>query len=515
MHLDQDLCYRAIKSRDARFDGQFFTAVTTTGIYCRPICPAPTPKRAHVRFYGCAAAAQEDGFRPCLRCRPETSPGTPAWQGTSATVSRALRLIEAGALDEGSVEDLALRLGVGGRHLRRLFIEHLGVTPVAVAQTRRLHFAKKLIDETPLALGDVAFAAGYASIRRFNAAFRAVYGCAPRELRRKERRQYAPAPDAPLRLRLAYRPPFDWEALMAFLQDRATAGVEEVEGGVYRRIIAAGPAGDGAGFLEVGHDPEARQLRLTIHSPDARALQSVTERVRRMFDLECHPSAIAGVLERDALLRPLVRKFPGLRVPGAWDPFEMAVRVVLGQQISVKGATTLAGRIAQAYGRPVEASPFAGLNRLAPRPEDLADANLVRLGVTQARARAIQGLARAVIEGRVSLDPAGDFGATVRALESLPGLGPWTAQVIAMRALGEPDAFPAADLGLIRAMEAAGSPASPRELTARSEAWRPWRAYAALYLWKLHAASTAASPAHPRPVRRRAGPRRLTPRRLG
>lgn len=497
MELDQEHCYRALKSRDARFDGQFFTAVTTTGIYCRPICPAPTPRRAHVQFFRYAAAAQEAGFRPCLRCRPETSPGTPAWQGTSATVSRALRLIEEGVLDEGGVEALALKLGVGGRHLRRLFTEHIGVTPVSVAQTRRLHFAKKLIDETRLPMGDIAFAAGYASIRRFNTALRSVYGRAPRELRRQSAREETHAPGVPLKLRLAYRPPFDWDAMLAFLADRATAGVEQVEDGVYRRTIRVG---EHAGFLEVVHRPESNQLLLTIHHPDVRALQVVTARVRRMFDLEACPPAIAAVLERDPLLRPLLRKYPGLRVPGAWDPFEMAVRVIVGQQISVKGATTLAGRIAQTYGRPIEASPFRGLDRLAPLPADLAEADLVPLGIVSARSRAIQGLAKAVMERRVNLDRGGDFEAAVQALEALPGLGPWTAQVVAMRALGEPDAFPAADLGLIRALESAGLPASTKNMLHRAETWRPWRAYAALYLWKLHASSSkAVTPRKPKP----------------
>lgn len=482
MRLDQDQCYRALKSRDARFDGQFFTAVVTTGVYCRPICPAPTPKRANVRFYPCAAAAQDAGFRPCLRCRPETSPGTPAWQGTSATVSRALRLIEEGALDEGSVEELALRLGMGGRHLRRLFIEHLGVPPVAVAQTRRLHFAKKLIDETALPMGDVAFGAGYSSIRRFNAAFRGVYGRAPGKLRRHGRENEVAGASAPMELRLTYRPPFDWNSLLEFLRSRATAGVEAVEGGVYRRSFEVQGT---TGVLKVSHLPERRALVLSLDVAAPRALHTLAARVRSLFDLEANPAEVAAVLERDPLLRASLRRHPGLRVPGCWDPFELAVRVILGQQISVKGATTLAGRIAEAYGRPLDPMASGGLTRLSPRPEDLADADLTGLGVIGARARAIQGLARAILDGRLRLDGTSDPASCMQALESLPGLGPWTAQIIAMRALREPDAFPATDLGVVRALAEGGRRPSSTEILKRAEAWRPWRAYAALHLWKL------------------------------
>lgn len=481
MKLNQDHCYRALKSRDARFDGQFFTAVLTTGVYCRPICPAPTPRRINVRFYSCAAAAREAGFRPCLRCRPETSPGTPAWQGTSTTVSRALRLIGEGALDEGNVEELAERLGVGGRHLRRLFMEHLGVTPVAVAQTRRLHFAKKLIDETSLSMGDIAFSAGYSSIRRFNAAFRSVYDRSPRELRKPSRPNAASTSGAPLTLRLAYRPPLAWDALLKFFEDRATAGIETVQDGVYRRSFESGGS---CGVMEVANDPARHTLLLTLYLDDAHGIQNIVARVRQMFDLECQPSAIAASLHRDPLLRSALKKFPGLRVPGAWDPFELGVRVILGQQISVKGATTLAGRIARAHGRPLEPIMSPGITHLPPRPEDLVDAELVRHGVVKTRARAIQNFSRAVLEGKVRLDGSTDWEQTVEALVALPGLGPWTAQVIAMRALREPDAFPAADLGIIRALSKAGRRLSIGEIQARSEVWRPWRAYAALYLWK-------------------------------
>lgn len=479
MKLDQDMCYRALKSRDARFDGQFFTAVLTTGIYCRPICPAPTPKQVNVRFFSNAAAAQEAGFRPCLRCRPETSPGTPAWQGTSSSVTRALRLIEEGALDEGGVEALAAKLGVGGRHLRRLFIEHLGVTPVAVAQTRRLHFAKKLIDETPLSMGDIAFNAGYSSIRRFNTAFRSIYGCPPSQLRRAKKP--AEAASAPLILRLSYRPPFDWESMLDFLSNRATAGVERVKGDSYRRTVSFG---DAAGTIEVRNDPVKNALTLSVKLPDARKLQQITTRVRRLFDLESNPEEIATSLGRDHLLRPLIVRYPGLRVPGAWDPFEMAVRVILGQQVSVKGATTLAGRLAQKFGQPLAGFEVEGLTHISPRPEDIMDADLSGLGIVGSRIRAIQTLARGIVEGQIDFSAGTDPDALVCVLESLPGIGSWTAQVIAMRVLGEPDAFPASDLGIVRALRNSEKKLSERDVLARAEIWRPWRAYAALYLWK-------------------------------
>ncbi len=498
MDLDQDRCYRALKSRDARFDGQFFTAVRTTGVYCRPICPAPTPKRRNVTFYACAAAAQEAGYRPCLRCRPETSPGTPAWQGTSATVSRALRLIGEGALDEGSVEALGDRLGVGGRHLRRLFMEHLGVTPVAVAQTRRLHFAKKLIDETPLSMSDIAFSAGYSSIRRFNTAFKNVYGRPPREMRRASDKS-PPVAGAPLKLRLTYRPPFDWDGLLAFFTDRATAGIESVQDGTYRRSFQVG---DTIGTMDVGHEPDKRALTLSLRMSDARYLQSITARVRQMFDLESDPSVIAAALRRDPFLRPVLKKHPGLRVPGAWDPFELAVRVILGQQISVKGATTLAGRVAKTFGRPLGEFASGDVTHLSPRPEDLADADLGGLGIVGARIRAIQEMARAMIDGRVRLDGSMEFDEAVAAIVALPGLGPWSAHVIAMRVLREPDAFPAADLGIIRALSEDEKKPSPREVLARSEKWSPWRAYAALYLWRMPPAAPPKVPSA-KPSRRR------------
>lgn len=486
MQLDQDVCYRALRTRDARFDGRFFTAVRTTGVYCRPVCPAPTPRRENCLFVACAAAAAEAGFRPCLRCRPEAAPGTPAWLGTSATVSRALRLIDAGALDEAGLGNLAERLGIGERHLRRLFLEHLGAPPQAVAHTRRLLFAKKLIDETALPMAQVAFAAGFASVRRFNAAIRETYDRTPRELRSARAR--VPT-DSEIVLKLAYRPPFDWDACLRFLAPRAIPGVESLSADAYRRTLRIG---DVHGIVEVRPDPNAPQLLARVSLESEAPLIGVAERLRRTFDLAADPEAIATELRGDPLLARGLQQLPGVRVPGAFEGFELAVRVVLGQQVSVAAATRLAGRLVGRFGEPlrVAAPPHADgdagdLRFVFPQPARLVDAQAPRLGVPESRAGAIRALARACAEGRVRLEPSADPEAEIRALEALPGIGPWTAQVIAMRVLREPDAFPAGDLGIRRALARGGKPVSPARAEERAEAWRPWRAYAAVLLWSL------------------------------
>ncbi|HKT53433.1 MAG TPA: DNA-3-methyladenine glycosylase 2 family protein, partial [Caulobacteraceae bacterium] len=341
MDLDPDACYRALSTRDARFDGRLFVGVKTTGIYCRPICPARTPKRENVRFFPSAAAAREAGFRPCLRCRPETSPESSAWRGTAATVSRALRLIEAGALDQGGAPELATRLGVGERQLRRLFQEHLGASPLAVAQTRRIHLAKQLIHETALPMTEVAMAAGFGSVRRFNETFKALFGRPPAALRRG--RGVGVAADA-ITVSLAFRPPYNWDVLLAFLGARAIPGIEVVERGVYSRTIGLG---DARGILSVRHGPKDR-LKVTVRFPRPTALPSIIARVRRVFDLAADPAAIAEDLSGDKGLALLIAARPGLRVPGAWDGFELAVRAILGQQITVTAARGLAGRITRA-----------------------------------------------------------------------------------------------------------------------------------------------------------------------
>ena len=480
MELDRRVCDRARRSRDARFDGKFFIAVTSTKIYCRPICPARSPKDENIRYYATAAAAQAAGFRPCLRCRPEASPGTPAWFGTSSVVSRALRLIGDGALDRDDVDRLADRLGVTARHLRRLFVQHLGATPIEVALTRRVHFAKKLIDETQLPIAQVAFASGFGSIRRFNGEMRRTFSRTPTQLRKLSRKREGSAEG--YRFRLAYRPPYDWEHVIGFLAARATPGVELVEGNRYRRTISIG---DTTGTIAIGTAADGPALLLEVQLGDPRALLTIVERVRRMFDLGADPSVIEGQLIADRLLRRIVAKHAGIRTPGAWDPFEITVRAILGQQISVKAATTIAGRLAARWGSPLGSSELRvksegqRLSRLFPTPAQLADAPLEEAGITSARAATLRALARAVKDGIVVFEG-------VNALDSLraiPGIGEWTAQYVAMRALNEPDAFPSGDL-ILRRM--AGD-CSARELERKSQAWRPWRAYAVMLLWQEQA----------------------------
>ena len=450
MELDPAICDRARLARDARFDGRFYIAVRTTGIYCRPVCPAVSPRRANILFYPTAAAAAEAGYRPCLRCRPEAAPGTPAWEGTSATVRRALRLIGEGALDTGSVDALAAKVGVGPRHLHRLFVEHLGASPVGVAQTRRLHFAKRLLDETQLPMGQVAAASGYGSVRRFNASFLQTYGRAPSQLRRSGRCASA-EPDTYC-LRLAYRPPYDWEGLTAFLARRALPGVETVDGGVYRRTVRVGGR---AGWFQIRHLPEVGSLELTVRHPDATVLYEVTARVRQQFDLGLDPDVVRDALGADPLLAPALARRPGLRIPGAFDLFELLVRAVLGQQVSVAAARTQAARLASAHGEPCPGP--GGLTHLFPTPEALA-------------------------RGALALDaPADELQAR---LERLPGIGPWTAAYALLRGLGEPDAFPEGDL-VLRRVAGGASPLTARALRERAEHWRPWRGYAALLLWSL------------------------------
>jgi len=474
MELDQRACDRARRSRDARFDGRFFIGVTSTGIYCRPICPARAPKDEHVRYFPSAAAAEAAGFRPCLRCRPEASPGTPAWLGTSGLVSRALRLISEGALDDDGLERLADRLGVTARHLRRLFLRHLGATPLDVALTRRVHFAKKLLDETTLAFHQVALASGFGSVRRFNSQIRRTYARTPTELRRRGR-QHGIIDAGRYRFRLAYRPPYDWEAMLGFLRARAIPGVECVDGTGYRRTIAVEGK---SGVLVVSRLESGSALGLEVRFPDPRALLLIVERVRRMFDLGADPAVIAEHLGEDPLLRPLLARHPGIRTPGAWNDFELAVRAILGQQISVRAATTIAGRIASMFGSPV--ANGGGLDRLFPTPAQLADAALEQAGVMPARAETIRSLSRGVVNGTIAFGSGMDGRATVSALRRLPGIGDWTAEYIAMRALGEPDAFPAGDRVLCRMT---GS-RTARELDRRAETWRPWRAYAVMLLWQ-------------------------------
>ena len=475
MNLDLQTCSRARLTRDPRFDGKFFIGVVGSGVYCRSICPAPTAKEKNVRYFPTAAAAAEAGFRPCLRCRPESSPGTPAWLGTSNTVSRALRLIGESGLEEGGVDVLAERLGVGSRHLRRLFLKHLGATPIAVAQTRRLHFAKKLIDETNLPMNQVALASGFGCVRRFNAGIRNVYHRTPTQIRRLAR-QTETQPDNHYLFRLHFRPPYHWQAMLDFLAARATPGVEVVEDGKYRRTISLHGRN---GYFEVAPAEDRDALLLRIAFSDPQSLFFIVERVRSMFDLNADWAAIVQSLRDDPVLSAGVETDPGVRVPGSWNGFELAVRAILGQQITVKGATAMAGRMASRFGKPFFGA--AGLTHIFPAPEALANAPLGEIGLTGGRVETIRTLARAVTKGKIPFEGGASSESLLNRLREIPGIGNWTAQYVAMRALGEPDAFPSSDLGLLHALALENA----RDLELRAESWRPWRAYAAMYLWRI------------------------------
>lgn len=467
---DPKACYRALIARDRRFDGRFFVGVRTTGIYCRPVCPARSPRFANVAFYPSAAAAEEAGFRPCLRCRPEAAPTTPAWAGTSATVTRALRLLDALGPGDGGLDGIAARVGLSDRRLRELFARHLGASPHAVLQGKRLDFARKLLDETRLPITDVAFASGFGSVRRFNDAMKRRYGKAPRELRRSGN-DPASRPSDALRLVLPYRPPIDLASLFAFLAGRAIPGVEAVEALSYRRIVRLGGAVGRIAIAPAADDPHA--LTLTLALPSGTGLMETVSRARTLFDLDADPASIGAHLAASPALAPVVKRHPGLRVPGGWDGFELAVRTLLGQQVSVKAATTLSGRLARAFGEPVRFAGDEALTHVFPSAATLAEADVARIGVPAARAQAIRALARAVADGEIVLEPGAGGDAALEGLQALPGIGPWTASYIAMRVFRDPDAFPASDLVLKRALAGVDI-----------EAWRPWRAYAAMYLWK-------------------------------
>jgi AraC family transcriptional regulator of adaptative response / DNA-3-methyladenine glycosylase II len=473
---------RARLARDSRFDGHFYVAVKTTGIYCRPICPANAPKSKNVSFFPSAAAAGEAGYRPCLRCRPESAPGTPAWSGTSTTVRRGLRLISTGALDDGNVELLADRLGVTSRHLRRLFNTHLGASPLAVAHTQRLHFAKRLIDETQLPMSHIADAAGYRSIRRFNDAFKNTYDRSPRDLRSFRDRKESNDRSATLAVNLPYRAPFNWDALLDFFAHRAIPGVEMVSGKAYKRTISIN---DTHGVIEIQPAAKKGYLTLTLDGVATGSLFEVVQRTREIFDLDAPVAEIEKTLKKDRKLAALLKAHKGIRVPGAWDGFELAVRAILGQQISVAAATTLAGRIAKRYGGALKLdnqSPESSLATIFPTPARLSRARFNDIGLVKSRAATIRSLSAAVIRGDINFDFSQDPDEFCEKMKSIKGIGDWTAQYVAMRVLKHPDAFPTADLGLLKAIEAPER-VSPSTLTQRAENWRPWRAYAALLLW--------------------------------
>lgn len=471
-----DSCYRAVQSRDPRFDGWFVTAVTSTHIYCRPSCPAITPKPTNVRFYPTAAAAQTAGFRACKRCRPDASPGSPEWNRRADLVGRAMRLIADGVVDREGVHGLARRLGYSARHLNRTLVAEVGAGPIALARAQRAHTARVLIETTELPFAEVAFAGGFASIRQFNDTVREVFAATPRELRAARQGRTTRSSTGPLSLRLPTREPFAGDALMRFLGERAVPGVESIDATTYRRTLTL-PRGWGM----IALTPFADHVRAELRLEDLRDLTTAVQRCRRLLDLDADPVAVHDALHDDPMIGAEVRRHPGRRVPGHPDPAELAVRAVLGQQVSVAGARTLAARLVARAGTPLDDD--GGLTHLFPSPAALVDVDLAGLGLTTARARTIVRLAEALHNGEVVLDPGADREAARRSLVALPGVGPWTAEYVAMRALSDPDAFLATDLGVRHAIERLGGNASPTAVAAIAESWRPWRAYALIHLW--------------------------------
>lgn len=481
--LDRDSCYRALAAKDARFDGVFFTGVKTTGIYCRPVCGVKTPRETSCAFFSTAAAAEAAGFRPCLRCRPELAPYALQQNLAHAVWQR----IAAGALNDGDTERLADEVGLSSRQLRRVLLQHFGVTPIELAQTQRLLFAKKLLQETRLPMADIAYAAGFGSVRRFNALFAERYGIAPTAIRRAAMQPDAGAADA-LTLRLAYRPPFNWTRILGYLAGRAIPGVEAVqlqsEPQSYMRSVRIA---DAAGWLRVTHLPAKHQLKLEVAPSLATVLMPLLARVRGQFDLDANPSVIELHLTQDALLDAHIRSMPGLRVPGTFDAFELAVRAVLGQQISVAGATTLSGRLIARFGESAE-TPFAQVTHHFPRADVIAAADtaaIAQIGMPATRAQTIRNLAQFAAQGGLQMPPGVTLDEAVARLKTVRGIGEWTAQYIALRALRFPDAFPAGDLGLQKAAaeEGASGRLTEKQLALRAAAWAPWRGYAALLLW--------------------------------
>jgi AraC family transcriptional regulator of adaptative response / DNA-3-methyladenine glycosylase II len=475
---DPQICEQARLSRDARFDGLFFTGVLSTRIYCRPVCPARWATR--VTYFTTAASAEAAGYRPCLRCRPELSPSDGAWRRSDEVVARALKLLDQGSLDDEPLTALAERVGIGERQLRRLFVERLGAPPIAVRRTRRLLFAKQLLTETRLPITQVALAAGFGSLRRFNAAFREAYRMPPSALRRHP----AAACEEVLTLRLSYRPPFDFDATLEFLRHRVLPGVERVDGASYARVI---PPEEGdrprtAGWVRVSAWPnDEHALRLELHGVAPKRVLAITDHLRRMFDLDADPQGIEQALSACDVMAPLVRARPGLRIPGGWDGFEIAIRAILVARLRSGAARALAGRFMEEFGVPLPSAATVGLDRTFPTAEALMSADLSVIGVPPARARVIRAVARAVVEARADFNPERTLEEFVARWTMVPGIGERTAHYLALRALGHPDAFPAAG---VRLPARAPNDEPARVAISGAEGWRPWRAYAAVHLWK-------------------------------
>jgi AraC family transcriptional regulator, regulatory protein of adaptative response / DNA-3-methyladenine glycosylase II len=475
---DFERCYRAVQSRDPRFDGWIYVGVATTGIYCRPSCPATTPKPANVRFYPTAAAAQAAGFRACRRCRPDATPGSPEWNVRADLVGRAMRLIADGVVDRQGVAGLARMLNYSDRQLHRQLVAEVGAGPVALARAQRAQTARVLIETTDMPLTDVAFAAGFASVRQFNDTIRTVFATTPTALRRAQRRRGDRAPGA-IALRLPYRDPFDWDGVLAFLGARAVAGVEEVVDGSYRRTLRLA---HGDGTVELRPGVRASYVHCTLRLRDLRDLASAVTRTRRLLDLDADPVAVADVLAADPLLAGEVARSPGRRSPGCVDGDELAARAVIGQQVSVIGARAVAYRLVLSCGSPLAAAQ-GGLTHTFPSSEAIVAADPTAFAMPESRREAIRVLARSLVGGQLTLDPGADRRAVERQLIALPGIGPWTAAYIAMRALGDPDAWMPTDLGVRKALERAGQPADPAGANRLAERWRPWRSYALHHLW--------------------------------
>jgi AraC family transcriptional regulator of adaptative response / DNA-3-methyladenine glycosylase II len=490
--FDSKVCYRALQARDRRFDGYLFVGVTSTGIYCRPICPAKTAKFENCRFFRTAAAAQEAGFRPCLRCRPEISPETAGWRGTANSVSRALALIAEGFFDDDntSIGMLAERVGIGERQLRRLFDEHLGASPLSVAQTRRVLFAKQLLHETDLSMTDVAMASGFGSVRRFNDTFHKLYRRSPSELRRRRQTDDSTLSLPPgITLHVAYRPPYDWNSFLAYLSARTIEGVEEITDGRYRRTFSY----EGReGIVEVANNPRRQGLSVNIQFPSVAALSAVVLRVRRMFDVHADVNSIEAHLSGDRALARLIAQRPGLRTPGGWDGFELAVRGILSQQISVQAARRFIGKLVRLCCQPSATLPIGNLTYVFPSAHRLASADLSALGIPKARRNTLKALAEIVQANPRVFESSSSFDEVIARLRAIPGVGEWTVQYLALRAFRETDAFPATDIAILRgAIELAGTATTAIQLINRAEMWRPWRAYAAQHLWAAGAAAAA------------------------
>jgi AraC family transcriptional regulator of adaptative response / DNA-3-methyladenine glycosylase II len=473
--MDDEQHYRAAVSKDARFDGVFFIAVTSTGIYCRPSCPAMTPKREHMRFYKTPASAQQAGFRACKRCRPDASPGSPEWNIRADMTARAMRLIADGIVDREGVDGLARSLGYEQRQVRRVLTAELGASPLALARAQRAQTARVLVETTKLPMGDIAFAAGFASIRQFNATMLEVFDTPPSRLRERAARNAPATPPGAVCLRLPFRPPIDLPRLFGFLAARAVPGVEEVTVSTYRRSISLP---NGRGTLSLRNVDQARWVECDLELDDLRDVTAAVQRCRRLLDLDADPDAVSGFLASDEVIGPLARAFPGRRSPGHVDGDELAMRAVLGQQVSVAAARRLGARLTAEYGKPL-ARPSGTLTHCFPDAATVAAADPAALPMPAGRARALVTLAAALASGEVALHSGADRDEAAARLLALPGIGPWTVAYIRMRALSDPDAFPATDVGVLRALASLGASAG----VAAAERWRPWRSYAVHHLW--------------------------------